>query len=295
VNPTARSKANPNLRIVSLVPSLTETVATLGLATHIVGCTNYCVSPRQIGRWARRIGGTKNPDPTAIQELNPSHILANSEENKPECLELLRQACPSATLWVTQLQTLDDSIALVDQAAHLFAPWHPGAAQTAEEWANRVLALRSQIQRLRLHLQSPTDAADLAEPQTFLYLIWRDPWMVAGDKTYISSLLSEGGLRNCIVTSPHPTERYPNLALCPTERWGSVHWVLFSSEPYHFLKRHMNQFCKEFLEFADFSQRMMQVDGKALSWFGTGSEDGLKEVLRILNFIHIQTQSARAD
>lgn len=107
--------------------------------------------------------------------------------------------------------------------------------------------------------------------------------MVAGDKTYISSLLKEGGLINTIVTANRPTERYPILDSIETTQWIHVDRVFFSSEPYHFLQRHMNLFCSEFASQRDYSQCVMKVDGKALSWFGTGTEDGLAEVLRILH------------
>lgn len=285
MNPKGAPHSQRPLQIVSLVPSLTETVAALGLGPHIVGCTSFCVSPKEISRKARIIGGTKDPNVQIISQLNPTHILANTEENRPPCLEALRKACPHALVWETHPRTVNDSIDLVHHAADLFAPWHAPAQDAANRWAVRVSALREKIQVLREQRAADRKLVEQnhsIETETFLYLIWRDPWMAAGDKTYISSLLAEGGFQNTIVTGNGPTERYPILDPLRSAPWAHASRVLFSSEPYHFLNRHMDLFCTEFASFGDFSNRVMKVDGKALSWFGTSTLDGLDEVLRIM-------------
>jgi ABC-type Fe3+-hydroxamate transport system substrate-binding protein len=74
------------MRLVSLVPSLTETVRELGLEDRLVGVTSYCEAD------AQDVGGTKNPDVAAIVALAPDLVLANSEENRPRDLDALRAA-----------------------------------------------------------------------------------------------------------------------------------------------------------------------------------------------------------
>ena len=82
--------ARPPRRIVSLIPSTTETLCRLGLADALVGVTVYCVEPREVVRTKRRIGGEKNPDLEAIRALAPDLVVANVEENVREHIDTLR-------------------------------------------------------------------------------------------------------------------------------------------------------------------------------------------------------------
>src|SRR5438132_11930649 len=85
--------STPPRRIVSLVPSLTETLCALGLADALVGITVYCVEPREVVGGKTRIGGEKNPDLEKIRRLEPDLVIANIEENLRDHVEMLR-ACP---------------------------------------------------------------------------------------------------------------------------------------------------------------------------------------------------------
>lgn len=78
------------MRIVSLVPSTTETVAALGRADWLVGATKYCTvgAPEAVAR----VGGTKNPALDEIVALKPDLVLVNTEENRPPDIEELRTA-----------------------------------------------------------------------------------------------------------------------------------------------------------------------------------------------------------
>src|SRR6476469_3038205 len=81
-------------RIVSLVPSLSETVVTQGLREELVGCTQFCIEPPDLHRTAKVVGGTKDFDLNEIRTLNPTHILANQEENPRELIEELQKEFP---------------------------------------------------------------------------------------------------------------------------------------------------------------------------------------------------------
>src|SRR6516225_5241643 len=83
--------AHPPQRIVSLVPSWTETLFALGLGHAVVGVTRYCVEPAATSTLPK-IGGTKNPDIKAIVELSPDLVIANAEENRREDIEEIRAA-----------------------------------------------------------------------------------------------------------------------------------------------------------------------------------------------------------
>ena len=70
------------MRIVSLCPSITESLVALGLGGSLVGVTRYCVHPREALEGIPRVGGTKNPDLAAIAALEPDLVFCNAEENR---------------------------------------------------------------------------------------------------------------------------------------------------------------------------------------------------------------------
>src|SRR5688572_31821849 len=78
------------LRIISLVPSLTEVLFAFGLGTRIVAITDYCVEPQPEVRSKPTIGGTKNPDVQAILRQAPDLVVANVEENRRQDVEYLQ-------------------------------------------------------------------------------------------------------------------------------------------------------------------------------------------------------------
>ena len=79
-------------RIVSLCPSITETLVALGAWKRLVGATRYCVRPEGLLWGLPRIGGTKNPDIARILDLKPDLVFANEEENRREDVEALEAA-----------------------------------------------------------------------------------------------------------------------------------------------------------------------------------------------------------
>jgi ABC-type hemin transport system substrate-binding protein len=69
-------------RIVSLVPSITETLVDLGLRGQLVGRTGFCVHPREIVREVAKVGGTKDVKLDAVRALRPTHAIVNVDENE---------------------------------------------------------------------------------------------------------------------------------------------------------------------------------------------------------------------
>ncbi|HJP36283.1 MAG TPA: helical backbone metal receptor, partial [Gammaproteobacteria bacterium] len=70
-------RARPDPRIVSLVPSLTELLCDLGVGSQIVGCTRFCIHPRETVRRIEKVGGTKDVDIEKIRALAPTHVIVN--------------------------------------------------------------------------------------------------------------------------------------------------------------------------------------------------------------------------
>ena len=106
-------------RIVTLVPSVTESLFCLGLGDRIVGITDWCVHPSDRVSGLPRVGGTKNPSVRQILELEPDLVIANREENPKRALVALRTA--GVDVWVTYPLTVRDSVALLRGLAALGA------------------------------------------------------------------------------------------------------------------------------------------------------------------------------
>ena len=113
------SPVRPATRIVSLVPSVTESLFCLGLGDRIVGITDWCVHPSDRVSGLPRVGGTKNPSVRQILELEPDLVIANREENPKRAVVELRTA--GVDVWVTYPRTVLDSVTLLRELAELGA------------------------------------------------------------------------------------------------------------------------------------------------------------------------------
>ena len=160
-------------RIVSLVPSATETLLALG--ADVVACTRFC------NQALPTVGGTKNPDVHAIVTLTPDVVVVDTEENRREDAEALEAA--GLELVVTSVRSVDDALAVVDTLAGASAT----AAPTLRVGANHRYA------RMRAFVP-----------------IWRRPWMTVNGATYGASLLRSIAVD--LVTADLSTE-YPTVEL----------------------------------------------------------------------------------
>lgn len=111
---SAVSLADPPRRVVSLVPSLTETIA-LSAPGRLVGATDWCVHP--VGLGVERVCGTKNPDLDRIHDLSPDLVVANEEENRRIDVEALR--AKGIPVWVTDIRTVDLALESIERLLHL--------------------------------------------------------------------------------------------------------------------------------------------------------------------------------
>ena len=197
--------AGPPRRIVSLVPSLTEAVAS-GHRDLLVGATDWCTHPGDLD--VARVRGTKNPDRTAIVGLAPDLVLANKEENRELDVQKLRDA--GIPVWVTVIESVPQALTSLRR---LFIE---GLGTGAPEWLVHVEGLWSG--------PVPTAVGRVAVP------VWRDPWMVVGSSTFTGDLLRHAGLENAF-GDRH--ERYPTVEVDEIDRAG-VDLVVLPDEPYVF-------------------------------------------------------------
>jgi ABC-type Fe3+-hydroxamate transport system substrate-binding protein len=224
--------AVPPRRVVSLVPSITETLAVWGIDP--VACTRFCERPD-----LPHVGGTKNPDVAAIVALAPDLVVVNDEENRIED----RDALVAAGL-----------------AVHACSP------RTVDAVAPAMAALAAAvgIDPAPIAVDEADDEAD--DDLTPLGLrafvpIWRRPWMTLAADTYGASLLASIGVE--VVGAPAggaDDDRYPTVELADVLAQGPD-VVLAPSEPYAFKPFHLQVL-------ADEVAPVLAIDGQDLFWWG---------------------------
>src|SRR5438552_10911090 len=170
----------PPRRVVSLVPSLTETLFDLGAGDDVVGITDFCIFPENLDRI--RVGGTKNPRVDAIRALEPDLVHMNLEENLARHAEEIETFAP---VFVTEPKTVDD----VEQLFTVLGAIHD-----------------CDPSNLRAALQCERDAIP-HRSFTFACAIWKKPWMWCGGDTYVSNLIESAGGTNVL----HDQTRYPSI------------------------------------------------------------------------------------
>lgn len=228
----------PPQRIISLVPSQTELLYDLGLDKEIVGITKFCVHPEQWKKEKTIIGGTKKIHFDKVKNLNPDLILANKEENTREIVEECSKIAP---VYVTDIQSLEDAFEMIVNVGKLVDKY-------------------STSQQLSMHIQEPFQSLKNRFSGTFLYFIWADPFMIAGEDTFIHAVLSHFGFKNACTSS---NSRYPSLNKDEIENLNPE-YIFLSSEPYPFKEKHIEIF-KSILPDA----KIHLVDGEMFSWYGS--------------------------
>jgi ABC-type Fe3+-hydroxamate transport system substrate-binding protein len=221
----------PARRVVSLVPSLTESVAVTRPGA-LAGATDWCTHPADLD--VPRVRGTKNPDLAAIRALRPDLVLANQEENRRLDVERLRAA--GVPVWVTVIQTVDQALDSLDRMFGAALGW------PVPDW----LAAAGRVWR------EPAPAARVRA----VIPVWRDPWMVVGSSTFAGDLARRLGWANAFAGS---ADRYPTTDPEQIEAAG-VDVVLLPDEPYVFTADDGPE------AFPRTGTRL--VSGRLLTWYG---------------------------
>jgi ABC-type Fe3+-hydroxamate transport system substrate-binding protein len=248
-------------RIISLVPSQTELLFSLGLDEQVVGITKFCIHPASWFRSKPRIGGTKAIDSARIDALQPDLIIANKEENDRQQVEALAARYP---VWVSDVKTLSDALTMIRSVGAL-----TGKEAEARDLANEIDA-RFSI------LPAPPKTSPAA------YLIWYRPWMAAGSDTFIHQMLRYCGLDNVFGDQG----RYPQIDTSDLKALTSIPdlTILLSSEPYPFRQRHIEEI-KQTLPHA----KALLVDGELFSWYGSRLLDAPAYFRQLPGRIHATT------
>lgn len=224
-------------KIVSLVPSITELLFDLGLDDEIVGITRFCKYPAEKIKNCTVIGGTKKVDFEQIDKLAPDLIIGNKEENEKGFIEKLKL---SYSVWMSDIFDLSDVFNMIQQLGFI---------------CNRKVEALLLSQKIRDEFNQ---LKPLAPSPSALYFIWRKPYMVAGKNTFIDKMLTEAGFHNLL----HEV-RYPEMSVDQLKEL-KPDYVLLSSEPFPFQKKHIIEFQKIFP-----NAIITLVDGELFSWCGS--------------------------
>jgi ABC-type Fe3+-hydroxamate transport system substrate-binding protein len=251
----------PPRRIVSLIPSITETLFVLGLGDAVVGCTVYCTHPPEGVAGKVRVGGEKNPKLDLIRELAPDLVVANVEENTREHVDTLRGW--GIPVYVTYPRTVAEGIRLVRELGRL--------TDAGERGAEIAAALEARLAETRARLAGH-------RPARVFCPIWRKPYMTINADTYIHDMLATCGGENVFAGLP---KRYPEVTLADVALAGPDVIVL-PDEPYRFRRAHVADFAAHPEIPALRDGRVHLVDGKLLSWYGPRIEEALTRLTALL-------------
>jgi ABC-type Fe3+-hydroxamate transport system substrate-binding protein len=235
-------------RVVSLVPSITETLFDLGAGESVVGVTDFCIFPPDLDR--ARVGGTKNPRVEAIRALAPDLVHMNLEENLERHADAIQRF---TSVHVTEPKSVADVDALIEGLGEIYDRRERAALLTAE--------LHEAVESLP------------KRRFTFACAIWKKPWMWCGGDTYVSSLISTAGGRNVLQEST----RYPVRSI---EDIAALHpeVIFLPDEPYLFTNDDAKQLAANTK-----AQVVGPFPGHLFTWHGTRTIHGLR-FLRDVSF-----------
>jgi iron complex transport system substrate-binding protein len=267
---------DPPKRVVSLVPSITESMFDLGLGQALVGITDYCIHPADALGRLPRLGGPKNPNLSQILDLHPDLVLANQEENTPRIVYALEAA--GVKVWVTFPKTVRESLDILWTLTGLF---------------------HSQFAALRLEvLEQTLEWAKMSnqdhKPVPYFCPIWQETtpdeqtwWMTFNQDTYCNDLLAQMGGLNIFAKrqrryplaadlgQAEPQEasgrdtRYPRVPLQEVLEY-QPEIILLPSEPFNFTEENQQQIQVWLADTpAVHSGRVHRVDGSLITWHGT--------------------------
>ncbi|HVN52808.1 MAG TPA: helical backbone metal receptor [Anaerolineaceae bacterium] len=266
----------PPRRVVSLVPSLTESLIDLGFGDTLVGITDFCLPDQKFTFSIPRVGGPQNARMNDILRLDPDLVIANREENHKDLIEdLERNGVP---VWVTFPKTVLQSLDVLWNMIRIFQD---------DRAADR-------IRTIEITLEWELASLDEVVEKRYFCPIWQEetaegrPWfMTFNQDTYSADLLALLGGKNVFAarsrryplradldmeTPEDPGQRdtrYPRvtveevLTACPE-------MILLPDEPYPYGQGHQEEISRIFAATpAARNHHIFTIDGRLITWFGT--------------------------
>jgi iron complex transport system substrate-binding protein len=274
----------PPERVVSLIPSLTESMFDLGFGSAVVGITDYCAHPATALQGLTRIGGPKTPRVADILALKPELVAANMEENPLAAVEALEAV--GIKVWVTFPKTIRQSLDVLWLLVGLFQ--------------SRQAAIR--LETLELTVEWAESALEDQKPWRYFCPIWKDEtgWITINRQTYVNDVLrlmggtnvfADRDAHNPAVTigmpegtteeGEHPI-RYPHVTHADI-RDSAPDVIILPNEPYPFEDSEQQHIMELFPEIpAVRTGRIHCIDGSLIAWHGTRLARALRELPALL-------------
>jgi len=227
----------PPKRIISLVPSQSELLWDLGLQTQLQGITKFCIHPTEMFQHVPRVGGTKKLNIELIEKIQPDLIIGNKEENTREEIEILQN---KFSVWMSDVNSFNDAIRMIQQIGEI--------TDTAEKSSALIREIENSFQNIPL----PNQVIDV------VYLIWKNPYMAAGQHCFINDMLVKAGLVNKIDTG-----RYPEITISQLKAI-SPDLLILSTEPYPFSEKDVHYFQHELPH-----AKIWLANGEMFTWYGS--------------------------
>lgn len=268
-------------RVVSLVPSLTESLFDLALGDRVIGITDFCTRPADKVAHLPKVGGTKNPDIEKIITLRPDLVLMNGEENRKADADVLQAA--GVPIWVTAPNTVREALNLLWTIMDVF-----------EE-----ASMSMRVRLIEVSYESTQRYMTAGHMKRAFVPIWRDPWMTFNRHTFMHDLLTACGADNVFAdrerlyplqadlgnARPFPPDdprlegrdtRYPRVTLDEVVA-SQPEIVLLPDEPYKFTQADADEIAKLDIPAAK-NGLIYLVDGSLLTWHGTRIAYALHEL-----------------
>jgi len=193
VDEAGRTVRVPQLpsRIVSLAPSLTETLYALGLQDRLVGDTDFCDYPPDAQK-KRKVGGIINPNLEEIAALHPDLVLVTKEINRLETVRALDALGIPA--YATHARNVDDILSTTQKLADLLGVPEAGKSLAADLQA-RLATLHARLEAL--------------PPSRVLFIVWTRPLISVGKNTFIADALRKADAASIV----DATQDWPQMNL----------------------------------------------------------------------------------
>lgn len=254
--------AGPAGRVVSLVPSLTETLYDLGAGDRVVGVTDWCEPALSAGVDPVRLGGVCNPRLAQILSLRPDLVLVGREENSLDDVQRLEEA--GIAVFATHPRNVEGAARTVRNLGRLL-----GLEEHADAMAEAIGLTRDRVR------------AWVAERESVATVlpIWKDPWRTVGPGSYSAALAADAG---CRLVGLETCDSYPGLSI---ERAANAPpaLVLLPDEPYDFHGPAGRELVCALGRRSDAIPRAARVDGPMVAWYGSRSGRRLAELAEVVH------------
>ena len=162
-------------RLLSVAPSITETLYDLGLGDRLVGDTDYCDNPPQ-ARALPHVGAMLNPSLEKIVALKPDLVLGTDEANRRETADQLDAL--GIPLYGVTAHTVDGAMQSLEDLGHVLE-WDQPTHKLVSSLRDRVMAVDRKVQ---------------GQPQPkVLFVVWYRPLITAGSQTFIFDVIRRAG------------------------------------------------------------------------------------------------------